>query len=200
VVDIDFSVGRLEVSRSNSPDLFAEGMAAVQEGENLQSQARTEGDTIYYSLSSDVHEWRGIGLFGSWMDQRVWTLELSPEIPLRLTVDAGVGEAEIDLSGLDLTELVLHGGVGRTVVTLPAEGRGHVRMDLGVGENVLQVPEGVGVRIQVDGGLAPVTVPAGYTRGDGVYTSPGYATAESRVDVDISAGVGSIVIREVPAP
>jgi hypothetical protein len=62
------------------------------------------------------------------------------------------------------------------------------------------VPEGVAVQVRVDGGLAPVTAPSSYERRDGLYTSPGYATADERVDVVISAGVGSIVIREVPAP
>src|SRR3990170_476022 len=199
-VEIDFSVGRLEVNESDNPDLFAEGAAALQEGENLQAVARTEGDTIFYSLSSDVHEWTGVGLFGSWMDSRVWTLELNPEIPLTLTIDTGVGEMQIDLSGLHLNELDLNGGVGRTVVTLPAEGGGHVRMDLGVGESVLIVPAGVGVRIRVEGGLAPVSAPSDYEGREGMYISPNYASADSQVEVEISAGVGAIVIREAAAP
>src|SRR3990172_9383046 len=169
-VEIDFSVGRLEVNGSDNPDLFAEGAAALQEGENLQSVARTEGDTIFYSLCSDVHEW------------------------------TGVGEMQIDLSGLHLNELDLNGGVGRTVVTLPAEGGGHVRMDLGVGESVLIVPAGVGVRIRVEGGLAPVSAPSDYERREGMYISPNYASADSQVEVEISARVSAIVIREAAAP
>src|SRR3972149_1722466 len=164
-VEIDFSVGRLEVNESDNPDLFAEGAAALQEGENLQSVARTEGDTIFYSLSSDVHEWTGVGLFGSWMDSRVWTLELNPEIPLTLTIDTGVGEMQIDLSGLHLNELGLNGGGGGT-----------------------------------GGGLAPVSAPSDYERREGMYISPNYASADSQVEVEISAGVGAIVIREAAAP
>jgi hypothetical protein len=199
-VEIDFGVGRLEVSDTDAPHLFVEGVAAVEEGEDLQSESRTDGDVIFYSISSNVREWTGISLFGSWVDDRIWTLGLNAEVPLTLTIDAGVGETDIDLSGLTLTELDLNGGVGRTVVTLPVEGGGHVRMDLGVGENVLLVPEGVGVRIRVDGGLAPVRAPSGYQRSDGVYTSPGYASADNRIEVEISAGVGAIVIREVASP
>ena len=201
VVEIDFSVGRLVVAETDNPEVFAEGVASLQGGENLESDARTEGDTIYYNLSSDVHDWTGVGIFGSWLDDRVWTLDLNPDVPLSLTIDAGAGSVEIDLSALEVTELDLNGGVGRTVVTLPTEGGGRIRMDLGVGESVLLVPEGVGVRVRVEGGLAPVSAPSSYERQDGgVYTSPDYATADSRVEVEISAGVGSIVIREVPAP
>jgi hypothetical protein len=200
VVEIDFSVGRLEVADTGTPEMFAEGQAAIRAGENLISEARIEGDTLYYHLSSDVRNWTGAFVFGSWLNDRLWTLGLSPDVPLTLSIDTGVGATDIDLSGLRVRELDLNGGVGRTVVTLPAEGGARVRMDLGVGENVLRVPEGVAVQVRVDGGLAPVTAPSSYERRDGLYISPGYATADERVDVVISAGVGSIVIREVPAP
>ncbi len=199
-IEIDFSVGRLEVGGSAGRDQLAEGAVAVETGEELHSEARTEGDTIYYSLSSDIEDWRGIGFFGSWMDNRVWTLALNPQIPLTLSIDAGVGETEIDLSGLNVSELRLHGGVGRSEVTLPTEGGGTLELDLGVGENVLLVPAGVGVRIVVEGGLAPVSAPSNYDQSDGTYTSPNYASADSKVQVRISGGVGAIVIREVASP
>jgi hypothetical protein len=200
VVELDFSVGSLEVQATDAGELLVDGEVDLRSGERLQSEARTEGDSLHYSLSSDLREWRGVGFFGSWIGDRRWTLGLNPEIPLQIAVDVGVGEVQIDLSELDVSELDLNGGVGRMVVTLPAEGDAEIRMELGVGENVLLVPEGVGVRIRAAGGLAPVTAPSGYRRGDGVYTSPGYSTAENQVDVEVSAGVGAIVIREVGAP
>ena len=73
-------------------------------------------------------------------------------------------------------------------------------MGLGVGESVLIVPAGVGVRIRVEGGLAPVSAPSDYERREGMYISPNYASADSQVEVEISAGVGAIVIREAAAP
>jgi len=42
------------------------------------------------------------------------------------------------------------------------------------------------VRIRVDTGLAASQLPAGYQRRDDIYTSPGYATAENRVDLEVS--------------
>jgi hypothetical protein len=199
-VNLDLSVGRLEVQDAGASDLLVEGEVALRSGENLRSEARSEGETIFYSLSSDLREWRGISFPGSWLRDRLWTLSFNREIPLRVTIDVGVGEVIVDLSGLAVRELDLNGGVGRMVVTLPEGIDAEIRMDLGVGENVLRVPEGVGVRVRAEGGLAPVTTPSGYTRSNGIYTSPNYGTAESRVDVEISAGVGAIVIREVATP
>jgi hypothetical protein len=199
-VNLDMSVGRLEVQDAEASDLLVDGEVALRPGENLRSEARSEGETVFYSLSSDLREWREFSFPGSWVRDRVWTLGFNPDVPLRMTIDVGVGEVVIDLSGLAVRELDLNGGVGRVVVTLPQGIDAEIRMELGVGENVLRVPEGVGVRVRAEGGLAPVTAPSGYTRGDGVYTSANYATAESQVDVEISAGVGAIVIREVAAP
>jgi hypothetical protein len=53
------------------------------------------------------------------------------------------------------------------------------------------------VRVQVDTGLAGRQLPAGYRRAEDVYTSPGYAGADDRIDLEVSQAIGNVSIREV---
>jgi hypothetical protein len=51
-------------------------------------------------------------------------------------------------------------------------------------------------RIHVDTGLAARGLPASYQRQDDVYTSPGYASADDRVDLEVDQAIGSVTIRQ----
>jgi len=51
-------------------------------------------------------------------------------------------------------------------------------------------------RICVDTGLAVSQLPDGYQRRNDVYTSPGYASADNRVDLEVSQAIGKITIRQ----
>jgi hypothetical protein len=51
------------------------------------------------------------------------------------------------------------------------------------------------VRVRVDTGLAGRQLPDGYHRAGDVYTSPGYAGAEDRIDLEVSQAIGIVSIR-----
>ncbi len=122
-----------------------------------------------------------------------WTVQLSPRVPLSLHVDAGASSSVLDLSRLQITDLTVKSGVGRMDVLFPPEGeRMTARINGGVGELILRIPEGLPARITVDGGLGSVHVAPRFERHDNVYETPGYNTAESRLEVEVDGGVGSL--------
>jgi hypothetical protein len=129
-----------------------------------------------------------------------WDVALSPNIPLVLTIDSGVGETVLDLQGLQVIELSVDGGLGTMRLTLPAQGDLEGDLNLGIGAVEILVPQGVAVRMRVDGGLSNVIVPEGYVRDGDVYTSPGYASAENRVQLRVEGGIGQIRIQAAPMP
>jgi hypothetical protein len=115
-----------------------------------------------------------------------WTVGISPDLPIALTVDGGVGAARIDLSSLKLTSLKINGSVGETRLILPnteasyavsfdggvgsthitiAEGAApKLKLNGGVGEVTLDVPENAAVHIEVNGGLGGVDFPERFAR------------------------------------
>ena len=65
-----------------------------------------------------------------------------------------------------------------------------------MGQLVVIVPEGTGVRISSGTALAAFSAPAGYERSGNVYTSPNYSSADDQIDLELGLAIGSVVVKE----
>ena len=70
------------------------------------------------------------------------------------------------------------------------------KVECGIGETVVVIPEGMEARIAVDTGLAGREIPPGYEGQDDIYTSPGYEGAENRVDLEVRQAIGMLRISD----
>ncbi len=138
----------------------------------------------------------------SWSPNRepyTWTMGVSAEVPLRLRVESGAADAELDLSGLRLAELRLRTGASETRVALPA-GAGYSRVDAEGGAAAIhfRVPDGVAARIRSSIALGSSDVDAARfprnAEGSG-WESADFATAANRVEIEVRGGVGSVSVR-----
>lgn len=133
----------------------------------------------------------------SWNQGDSWELFLSPKVGLSLETDIGAGDARIDLTGLDIRELDVSAGAGRSTITLPEEGDFTAHVAGGVGELIVEIPEGMAARVQVRRGLGGVDILGRLdSRGDGLYQTDDWETNDDRVDIEIEVGLGLIEIRE----
>jgi hypothetical protein len=192
-VDIGFGVGTLRVRPMSDPDKLILGEAELHRGEKLEQEFRVSGDTAIFGLRS-TGNWSAP--FFGWEGDKVWDLALNRDVPIKLDIDAGVGDAAINLERLDLSELSLNMGVGRMTATLPMRGDLSAKIDGGVGELFIKVPEGMEVRVRANAGLGNTSVPSAYRREGDVYVSPGYGNADNRIDLTLEIGLGRIVIQE----
>lgn len=177
-----------------SADLI-QGTIHLAEGEEIAEDVTTSGDGIRYELRTLKDSW--MVPFGDWNAQRAWELGLTPGASLDLAANLGVGEARLDLAGLDLTHLRVEVGLGRIEITLPAQGRFDATLESGMGQIVLRVPQSMEVRVSGDLGLVLRDVPEGYLQVEDTITSPGYAGAQDRVQFTIDEGIGLLEIRPV---
>ncbi len=110
-----------------------------------------------------------------------WDIGLTPHIPLDVRIKGGVGKANLDLSGLQISRLNTGVGVGKVDLTLPGNqtpydvvidgGVGELNLDVepdaavnikiesGVGQTNITLPEGAAVYIKADAGLGDVKMP-----------------------------------------
>jgi len=172
---------------------LVEGVVGVGRGQRVKHHFTVAGKTATFTLQT---EGATGGPFFWWGDQPGWELGLAPEVPLELKVDLGAGRADIDLTGLTVDDLEVSMGIGQTTVILPDEGRFYARIEGAIGETVVVIPAGLAARIRVDTGLAVSDLPNGYQQQDDVYTSPGYASADDRVDLEVSQAIGKVTIRQ----
>lgn len=127
-----------------------------------------------------------------------WTVGLSAEVPLRLSIETGAARTEADLSDLRVTDLRVRTGAAETSITLP-RAAGLTRVDGQGGMAALRftVPAGVAAAIRSQMAIGTVEVDESRFPRDaaGGPASPDYATATNRVELALQGGLGSIVVR-----
>lgn len=186
------AVGTLHVEALPESANLIEGVIHPGRGERVRRDFAVKGGAATFTLRS---EGTAFGPFiGGWGDEWAWDLGLNPQVPLELRINLGAGQSDIDLTGLRVRYLKVSMGVGQTTVVLPDEGRFEARIEGAVGQTVVVIPEGLAARVRVDTGLAGSQLPDGYQRRDGVYTSPGYESAENRVDLEVNQAIGHVKI------
>jgi hypothetical protein len=215
-IRIDSSVGELTVESLSDNENLIEGTILSVERETIRQSYELEGDEITYRLHSDWEPGSSVSFPGRSTPRLSWDLALTEEIPLDLNISLGVGESDLDLSDLQVTEIDLNigvgqttvelpageynarieGGVGQTIVTLPDEGQITLKVDGGVGEIVIYIPEGMAAKINVDRGISGLNVPSGYIQSDDNYISPDFDEADNYIELHIDQGIGNISIRE----
>jgi hypothetical protein len=125
-----------------------------------------------------------------------WDIGLNDDIPLDLNIDFGVGEGKIDLTGLALKSLDIDMGIGELVLDLSGD-RKHsfdVILDGGIGSATIYLPEHIGVRARIDGGIGSIDARGFKKRGD-IYTNDAFGKTDVSIDIDVDAGIGSIELR-----
>ena len=125
-----------------------------------------------------------------------WDIALQNAIPLDLNVDLGVGESELNLSGLALQDLVVDTGVGSAVIDLtgPWQDSFDVRINGGVGETTVYLPENVGLHMAADTGIGSLVVNGLQKDGD-VYTNAAYGNSDVSITLEINGGIGEITVQ-----
>jgi len=135
-----------------------------------------------------------------WFDHRSdWQVGLTGDVPLALRLDTGAANARLDLLDLQVRSVELHTGASETHIRLPrAAGLTTVRSESGAASLVIEVPEGVAARIRSRMALGSSQVDERrFPRSAAGFESPDYGTAANRADIDISGGVGSVLVAGV---
>jgi len=128
--------------------------------------------------------------------RNIWDISLNDDVPLDLNIDFGVGEGKLDLTGLKLKSLDIDMGIGELVLDLSGERENSfdVILDGGIGSATIYLPEHIGVRARIDGGIGSVDASGFKKRGD-IYTNDAFGKTDVSIDIDVDAGIGSIELR-----
>jgi len=192
-VAIEPGIGTLYIHALPESDSLVEGVIHLGSGERVTREFAVEEKVASFTLKS------GGNIVGPTVGvpeiERSWDLGLNADVPLDLEISLDVGRSDLDLTGLTLDDLIVDMAIGQTTVTLPAEGDFQAKIGGDIGQTIIIIPAGLAARIRVDTGLAGSQLPDNYQRQDDVYTSPGYGSAENRVDLEVSQDIGNVTIR-----
>ncbi len=102
---------------------------------------------------------RGARVASAGGDKLYWHMGLSPDVPMQLEINSGVGEGDYDLSGLQINGLTMNTGVGKVTTILPAlESPYAVKAKSGVGETNFVMPANTTVSLNVSAGVGQVNI------------------------------------------
>jgi len=186
------AVGTLRIESLPESGNLIEGTIHLRSGERLERRFELEDETATFVLRS---EGNFVGPFGG--VGQGWDLALNPDLSLDLETFIAMGQADLDLTGLAVSDLEASMALGQITLVLPGEGSFRAKVDGAIGQIIIVIPEGMEARIRTDTALAGSQLPGGYQRQDDVYTSPGYESAENRVDLEVDLAIGSVVIRHL---
>jgi hypothetical protein len=192
-VSLEPVVGTLRLEAASEAANLIEGEIRKGRSEDIQESFSLSGDTAIYSLGTDGPAWDFAT--GAWDQTRTWDLGFSPGASLALDTELAVGDDRFDLTGLAIESLSADMGMGRILVTLPETGRFSAKLSQGLGVLEIVVPMGMAVRIQTDTALAGRQIPDDLVKAEEFYTSPGYDSAEDRVEIDAAVAMGLLKVR-----
>jgi len=116
------------------------------------------------------------------------------------TVKATVGSGKLELKNLSSiasSHLNVDVGSGRSTLSFGGEidkGDFLVTVNVGSGKILIEIPEDIGIKVSYKIGSGNLTVGDLKTSDDGVYTSPNYTDAESKINLDLVVGSGSVEV------
>ena len=190
---ISRAAGALEIGPLSSAKNLVEGTLSYRRGETAIQDASVRGGTAVYSLRNTGNL---VGpVWGAGGDQWLWSLGLNDNIPMTLEVNSAAGKADLDLEALRLDRLQVSLAVGQAIIVLPRDGSLDADIHGAIGQVVIVIPESQEARIEFNTALVDRDLPKRFQRHDGIYTTPGYDGAESRIDVEVGLIIGSVEVR-----
>jgi hypothetical protein len=120
----------------------------------------------------------------------IWRFQLTQEIPLTLSVEAGASSLDLDQGLLFCTSSETGPAARMTTAR-------RVPFDVDAASVNVRVPEATAGRIRVKEGVTSVNVDTNrFPQLDsGIYQSPGFETAANRAEITVEAGLGSISVK-----
>lgn len=127
--------------------------------------------------------------------RNLWDLEINDKVLLDFELNCGAGKARLEMGDMNLQHVAVHMGAGE--VNLDLRGTpSHdydVRVQGGVGQATIYVPDQVGVRAEAHGGIGKIDVSGLENRGDH-YENKLYGSSKVQVNLRVEGGIGQIRI------
>ena len=196
-VTLNLGTGNLDLDGAAGSESLATGTLEYFQNRSAPEQSSNTVDgkavlTLRQREESgfDIANWFGSG------HGVEWNVHLNPAVPMEVTADLGTGNSTLDLSQLKVTDVNVDSGAGNTTVVFPRNaGSVTGKIDGGVGNLNLKVPDGVEARIDASSGIGNINTDNRFTKqGEHIYTTSGYDKATNKLDLKLDVGVGNVEI------
>ena len=192
-VQIGRAAGALEIGPLSSTTHLVEGTLGLRRGETALQEWEVRDGTAYFHLRNKGNT--TTPQVGGRRDQWLWSIQLNERVPMALEVSGAAGQVHLDLERLMLDDLQMSLAVGQGTVILPRDGSLKAKISGAIGQVEVVIPRSQEARITFSTALVAREVPSAFRQEGDAWVTPGYATAESRIDLEIGLVMGSVNVR-----
>ena len=129
-------------------------------------------------------------------DEGVWRFQLVRDLPVLLNVDSGASSLNLDLKDVLARHLAIKTGASSVNVILPARGVCLFDLEGGATSVNIIIPEMTAARIRVDGVTSMEVDTNRFPHLEsGIYQSANFDTSSDRAEINISAGLGKVMVK-----
>lgn len=193
-IEVKYGAGRMELDASADEGKLVSGTFA----NGLDARVKKVGSGLNVALQPHKRAIPEVFFPGNWITGKglSWDIGLSKDIPLSLVFETGAADAHLDLTELQVKDLVLKTGASSTEVRMPAAaGNTTFKVEAGAASLVIYIPDGVAARVDADAGLASISVDQKrFPKQNGIYQSVDFESADNKIDIRIETGMASIEI------
>ncbi len=186
-IEIKMGAGELRVANGSSDLMNADFTYNVESWKpEVHYDATGDQGTLTIEQPSGPH-----GIHGR--TRYEWDVRLNNHVPMEMDVNMGAGKANLNLAGLNLSNLSLNVGAGEADIDLDSAWQHDVnaRIHGGVGKVTLHLPSDVGVRATVQGGLGAIHA-KGFSKSGDSYTNSAYGKSKATVNIQVEGGLGEV--------
>ena len=141
----------------------------------------------------------GVAFVGASHAQGDWAIDLSPKLPISLTVQHKQGDAQLDLGLLKLSALNLTQQLGNIALKLPAANL-NATVDHMQGDMTITLPTDTGLSLDIKSFKQGTLVMNGTTVADGqafdgTYQSANFEAAKYKVNMTLTMELGTLTVK-----
>lgn len=181
-------IGGLDVRAGTSGGALLEGSADIPEHFRLEQRIERRDSRARIVIDVDAES----KLRRNMHEAPVVRLALTPDLPISLVVDAGIGESELDLTGLRIANLEVKAGIGECDVRLPREGVFRAEIRAGIGQLTVGIPVGLAASIKASRMLGALDIDERFVKRGDRWVSDGYETAANRAEIMLKTSIGEV--------
>jgi hypothetical protein len=192
--NVTFSVaaGELNLSGGADKSFLLSGTAGLPVAMELNPQYSKPVD----GKSTLSLEGNGVVVMPTNASTTPWNFKLNSSIPIDLISKLAVGRMIVDLSSTNVENLKTDMGVGQAIITVPEGLNFEGDINGAVGELIVIIPKGAQVTITTNNALVSVQFPAGYVRNGNLIRSSSPGSGAKQINLTIDLAVGAVFIRE----
>ena len=191
-VEVDFNAGYLVIG--SLPFDSPKFVEAVSQGENGAKAIKAD---FYRQDSSGVFRLSTERTDRKLWEETRWEVRCTRKIPLTVDIKSAVGNLDLDLSELKVTELHMDVDAGHSAIKMPsAAGTTLAYIKADVANVEMTIPDGVAARLKAEVDLATFEVDEQrFPRQGDYYVSRDFESSSNRVELEIDCDIGRVQLK-----